>query len=135
MQKLTLDATVENVAKATEFVEEQMEAFGCSMKLQSQINIAVDELFVNIASYAYQDKTGQATVCVEKEGDPPEVTITFIDSGIPYNPLEQKEPDVHLNINDRKAGGLGIYIVKKMMDSMSYEYKDKHNVLTIKKKL
>ncbi len=135
MAELTLAATLENVAKATEFVEEQMEAFGCDFKTQSRINIAVDELFGNIANYAYEGETGEATICVETGGDPPTVTITFIDSGTPYNPLEQKEPDIHLTAEERQVGGLGIYIVKKMTDSMSYEYRDKRNVLTIKKKL
>lgn len=133
--ELTLDAVLENVGKATEFVENQMLAAGCSERTVSQINIAVDELFANIARYAYPDKPGSVTICVETEKEPPEIAITFKDGGIPYNPLEKEDPDIHLSVENRKPGGLGVYIVKKSMDGVTYDYKDGQNILRIRKGL
>ncbi len=103
------------------------------MKIQFQIDVAVEELFVNIAHYAYTPETGTATIRVKIEEDPLSASITFIDSGIPYNPLEKEDPDVTLSAEERGIGGLGIYMVKKSMDDMIYEYTDGQNILTIKK--
>lgn len=133
MNELTLTATLENVAKVTEFVDEQLESKGCSMKSQMQIDIAIDELFSNIANYAYNPVVGPATVRVCVDGEPLAVTITFIDRGTPYNPLEKEDPDISLSTEDRQIGGLGIFMVKKMMDDMTYRYQDGQNILTIRK--
>ena len=103
------------------------------MKAQMQIDVAIDELFGNIAHYAYQQKVGAATVQVETEDAPPAVTITFIDSGVPYDPLKKEDPDVTLSAGERSAGGLGIFLVKKTMDDILYEYKDGKNILKIRK--
>jgi anti-sigma regulatory factor (Ser/Thr protein kinase) len=100
-----------------------------------QINIAIDELFSNIAHYAYNPETGDATVRVEVIEDPMAVIITFIDNGVPYDPLKQKDPDTTLPAEERELGGLGIYMVKKTMDDITYEYKDGKNILSIKKHL
>ena len=115
------------------FVDESLEEAGCSMKAQIQIDVAVEEVFVNIAQYAYAPGTGEAVIRVETEKNPGTVEIVFIDSGVPFNPLEVKEPDVTLSASDRKIGGLGIFMVKKSMDDVTYEYVDKKNILTIKK--
>ena len=135
MKELTIAATVENFDTVTDFVNEQLEAYDCPMKAQMQIDIAIDELFGNIAHYAYNPETGDATVRVEVVEDPMAVVITFIDKGIPYDPLKQADPNTSLSAEDREIGGLGIFMVKKTMDDITYEYKDGQNILKIKKKI
>ena len=130
MKELTVDAAIENIPSVTAFVDEQLEQYDCPIKAQMQIDIAIDELFSNIAHYAYTPKTGKATVRVEVA-----VVITFIDNGIPYDPLAKADPDITLSAVDRAIGGLGIFMVKKSMDEITYEYKDGQNILTIKKKI
>ena len=135
MKELTVVATVENIETVTDFVNEQLEALDCPMKAQMQIDIAIDELFGNIAHYAYNPEVGSATVRVEVIEDPLAVTITFIDNGVPYDPLAKADPDTTLSAEERDIGGLGIYMVKKSMDDIAYEYKDGQNILKIKKYL
>ena len=133
MKEITLDATIGNIGEVTEFVNRSLEEGGCPMKAQLQIDIAVDELFGNIAHYAYQPETGPATVRIEITEKPPAAVLTFIDSGVPYDPLAKEDPDVTLSAGEREAGGLGIFLVKKSMDDMTYEYKDGQNILKIRK--
>lgn len=135
MKELNISATVENIETVTNFVNEQLEALDCPMKAMMQIDIAIDELFGNIAHYAYNPDVGSATVRVEVQEEPLAVIITFIDGGVPYDPLAAADPNTTLSAEERQIGGLGIYIVKKSMDEISYEYKDGKNVLSIKKKL
>ena len=135
VKELTIDATVENISKVTDFVNEQLEAYDCNMKAQMQIDVAIDELFSNIAHYAYDPDVGPATVRVETLENPLSVIITFIDNGKPYDPLEKIDPDVTLSAEERDIGGLGIFLVKKTMDDVSYEYKNGQNILTIKKNI
>ena len=135
MKELTIAATVENIEAVTNFVNEQLEALDCPMKAQMQIDIAIDELFGNIAHYAYNPEIGKATVRVEVVEDPLAVVITFIDKGVPYDPLAKDDPDITLSAEERGIGGLGIFMVKKTMDEIAYEYKDGQNILTIKKKI
>jgi anti-sigma regulatory factor (Ser/Thr protein kinase) len=132
---MTIAAAVENIDVVTDFVSEQLEAFDCPMKAQMQISIAIDELFGNIAHYAYGDQTGEATIRVELTQEPRAAVITFIDSGVPYNPLAKEDPDTTLSAEDRQIGGLGIFMVKKSMDEVTYAYKDGQNMLTIRKNL
>ena len=135
MKELNIVATVENIETVTDFVNEQLEALDCPMKAQMQIDIAIDELFGNIAHYAYAPGVGDATVRVETSEDPLAVVVTFMDKGTPYDPLVKEDPDTTLSAEERKIGGLGIYMVKKSMDDMTYEYKDGQNILKIKKHL
>ena len=135
MTELTVAATIENIETVTNFVNEQLEALNCSMKAQMQIDIAIDELFGNIAHYAYNPEIGQATVRVDVMEDPLSVVITFIDNGVPYDPLAKADPDTTQSAEEREIGGLGIYMVKKSMDEVTYEYRDCQNILTIKKKI
>ena len=135
MKELEIDATVENIEKVTDFVNELLEQYDCPMKAQTQIDIAIDELFGNIAHYAYNPDVGPATVRGEVTDDPITVIITFIDHGVPYDPLKKADPDITLSAEERDIGGLGIYIVKKSMDDITYEYKDGQNILSIKKKI
>ncbi len=133
--ELELDALVENLTQVTAFVNNHLEAIDCPMKAQMQIELAVEEIFVNIANYAYAPEKGRATVRVEVMDDPVTVTITFIDRGVPYDPLAKEDPDVTLSAQERKIGGLGIFMTKKAMDDVSYEYKDGQNILTLIKNL
>ena len=123
MKEMTIDAAVENIPAVTAFVEEQLEQYNCPMKTQMQIDIAIDELFSNIAQYAYNPKTGKATIRVEVTENPMAVIITFIDNG------------VTLSADERQIGGLGIFMVKKSMDDINYEYKNGQNILKIKKNI
>lgn len=133
MKELTIAATVDSIETVTDFVNEQLEKYDCPMKAQMQIDIAIDELFGNIAHYAYNPEIGEATVRVEVLEEPLCVTITFIDNGVPYDPLKKEDPDISLSAEEREIGGLGIYMVKKSMDAVTYEYKDGQNILSIKK--
>lgn len=135
MKELTVEATVESIPVITEFVDEQLEQFDCPMKAQVQIDIAIDKLFSNIVHYAYNPGTGPATVRVEVVEEPLSVIITFIDQGVPYDPLAKADPDVTLSAEEREIGGLGIYIVKKNMNEITYEYKDGKNILKIRKEI
>lgn len=135
MKELTIAASVEHIETVTAFVDEQLEELHCPMKAQMQIDIAIDELFGNIAHYAYNPHVGPATVRVEVVEEPLAVIITFIDQGVPYDPLAKEDPDVTLSAEERGVGGLGIYMVKKSMDDVSYEYRDGKNILTIKKNI
>lgn len=131
MKELTTKANVECLDTVTSFIDEELESLGCPPKAQIQIDVAIDEIFSNIAYYAYEDGNGLVTVQIEKGEDSPGVNITFIDSGTPYDPLKREDPDTTLSASDRQIGGLGIFIVKKTMDSVIYEYKDGHNILRI----
>ena len=135
MKEIKLAATVENIEVVTDFVNEQLEAFDCSMKVQMQIDIAIDEIFGNIVQYAYAPEVGDATVRVEVTEEPLTAVITFIDSGVAYDPLAKADPNITLSAEERDIGGLGIFMVKKSMDDVAYEYKDGQNILTIKKNL
>ena len=132
---LTIRAAAENLETVQTFVDECLEAVGCPMKAQMQIDVAVEEIFVNIASYAYAPGTGDAAVCVQLPEDDSAVTISFTDRGKPYDPLSRDDPDISLPAEQRDVGGLGILMTKKLMDELSYEYTDGQNVLTMKKKL
>lgn len=134
MKELTIEAAVSNIRIVTEFVGNELKALQCSAKAQMQIAIAIDELFGNIARYAYNPRIGKATVRVEVARNPLSVIITFIDNGVPFNPLNYTEPDVTLSAEERGIGGLGIFLVKKTMDMIEYEYKNNQNILKIRKK-
>ena len=132
-KELKITAKTENLDQVLGFIEGILEAAGCPMKTMMQIDVAVEELFVNIANYAYGDEEGDATIKVETDEEAKTARITFIDSGSPYNPLKKPDPDVTLSAEKRKIGGLGIFMVKKSMDDMIYEYKNDENHLTIVK--
>lgn len=131
--EITLPATIENVENVTNFVNEELDKLKCPPKAKAEIDIAIDELFSNIANYAYNPDIGNATVKFEVQDNPQAVIITFMDKGKPFDPLLKKDPNIKLAAEDRDIGGLGIFMVKKTMDSVEYEYKDNHNILKIKK--
>lgn len=135
MNEITVEAKVENLDRVTAFVDACLEAVDCPMKVQMQIDIAVEEVFVNIASYAYFSRTGTAVIQVEIEDEGSVAAITFIDSGMAYDPLQHEDPDVTLSVEQRPIGGLGIFMVKKSMDEMTYARLEGKNVLTIRKRI
>lgn len=135
MAELTILAAVDNLDQVLAFVDAELEKLDCPMKTQMQIDVAVEELFVNIAHYAYVPSQGSATIRVQPDDEKRALAITFIDSGMPYNPLAKPDPDVTLSAEERQIGGLGIFMVKKSMDDMRYEYQDGQNKLTIIKNL
>jgi anti-sigma regulatory factor (Ser/Thr protein kinase) len=135
MNTLDILAKTENLDTVMAFVDERLEKAECPMKIQMQIDIAVEEIFVNIASYAYSPGEGPATVRVNVDDEHKFVDITFIDNGVPYDPLAKEDPDIMLSGEERGIGGLGIFMVKNTMDEMEYEYRDGCNRLTLRKKL
>ena len=133
--ELELEAVRENLDEVAAFLEERLDATDCTPKARMQINLAVEEIFVNIASYAYNPDTGKATVRVEVSDEPVSVSITFVDHGVPYDPLAKEDPDVSLSAEERNVGGLGIFLTKQIMDEVSYEYLHGQNILRIRKKV
>ena len=135
MKEIILPARHEELDTALGFVKSELADFCCPPKTMLQIAVSVEEIFVNIANYAYAPGFGSVSIGCETGGDPLYVTIEFKDSGEPYDPLQKKDPDITLSAEDREIGGLGIYMVKNFMDYMCYRYENGQNILTLKKKL
>ena len=133
--EIIVGADVGNLQKIIGFVEEKLQEIKCPLRTMMQINVAVEEIFTNIAKYAYAAKKGDASIRIESKDGGRTIVITFTDSGMPYDPLEAKEPDVTLSADEREIGGLGIFMVKNTMDKINYEYKDGKNILTLVKEL
>ena len=133
MTELTLKAALENIPQVTAFIDQLLEDNGCSLKAQMQIDVAIDELFSNIARYAYGNKAGDATVQFDYDPAKRMAVITFVDCGAPFDPLGKRDPDVSLSAAERAVGGLGIYLVKKTMDDLKYRYENGRNILTLYK--
>ena len=133
-KKIRVAATKENLETVTAFLDEILDEKDCPLKIRLQIDLALEEMYINIANYAYTPKTGEMELRVEFDEAERELTLVLIDSGLPYDPLAKKDPDVTLSAEKRKIGGLGIYLVKKTMDSMTYERRDGRNIVTMKKK-
>lgn len=134
-KELQIEANVERLQEVLDFIDGCIEDLGCPPKVGMQIDIAAEEIFVNIASYAYAPVSGTATVRVEVSGEPLVVTLTFMDGGKPFDPTKAQDPNVALSAEEREIGGLGIFMTKKIMDDVSYEYRDGKNILTLKKGL
>ena len=133
MNELKIEAKAENMAHVLAFVDECLEKLKCPMKIQMQIDIAVEALFINVASYAYVPDTGDVMLQIDSDGE--SIFVTFIDSGVRFDPLARPDPDVTLAAEKRQIGGLGIYMVKKSMDEMKYQRVDGQNILTIRKSM
>ena len=133
MTEWTFEAVAENIPQLTELIDGQLEALDCSMKAQMQIDVAVDEIFGNIARYDYGDGRGDATVRFDFDGTSRMASISFMDRGMPFDPLKKADPDVTLSVEEREVGGLGIFLVKKTMDDMKYRYENGMNILTLYK--
>ena len=132
MKELKIEAKAENLDSVMNFIVNELEAAGCSKKLQTQIKIAVEEIFVNISNYAYYPVVGGAVIRIVVGDD---VSIEFEDNGTPYNPLEKDDPDITAGAEEREIGGLGIFMVKNIMDSVEYRHENNKNVLLIRKAL
>ncbi len=135
MERITVPASLDELDTVQDFISENLENYQCPAKAMMAIEIAVEEIFVNIASYAYRPEIGEATICVEVNEEPMEVTIQFLDHGKPFNPLEKEDADTSEDALLEREGGLGILMVKKSMDSVSYSYENGKNILTILKKM
>ena len=133
MEQITVPARLDRLESVLNFAGSLMTRAGMDKKQQSNIMIAVEEIFVNIATYAYP--SGEGEVMFKMAFPPGKVALEFADSGIPYNPLVKEDPDTSLSVEDREAGGLGIYMVKNMMDSMEYRYEENKNILVLEKRL
>ena len=131
MAELSIEATTDNLLVVEEFVEENLMSMGCSIKTITQIGVAVEEIFVNIAHYAYAPEIGMAKISMGIDEAARQVQIIFEDRGIPYNPLEKEDPDTTLSAEERQIGGLGIYMTKTMMDKVLYDYVEGKNKLTL----
>ena len=135
MKELNLTACDETLYTVLDEIKAHLNSLNCPEEVMTPILISAEEIYVNIAHYAYGGKPGMAKVNIDVCPDPGMCRLVFRDKGIPYNPLEKEDPDTSLSADERKIGGLGIYFVKEMMDKVEYEYKDGCNILTIEKLL
>ena len=132
MTEKLFDASDSVLQDVLSFVEEKLDEIHCPRKISMQIIVAVEEVFVNISHYAYIDGKGKMKLGISTNNGA--VTLCFIDSGVPFNPLTKTDPDITLLAEERDIGGLGILMVKRTMDELNYENKDGKNVLTLVKK-
>lgn len=128
-------ATLEGLDTVLAFIGESLVQAGCSEEDRALIFIAAEEIYVNIAHYAYKGDAGPVQVCTTVCQNPLRVIVAFEDGGVPYNPLDKADPDITLSAEERSIGGLGIFMVKEMMDRVEYEYKGRKNIFTMEKKL
>ena len=133
MEELTIEAKIENLTNVKKFITSALKEKDCSIKIIMQMELVVEEIFVNVANYAYSPKVGNVTLQRIFENTPPSIKITFIDGGVEFNPLEKDDPNINADIDERNIGGLGIFLIKKIVDEISYERKDGKNILKIKK--
>lgn len=133
-ENILLPATIENYPQLLSWLEKKCIDAKIEDESKNKLNIAVEEIFTNISSYAYPPKDGDVEIMF-RINDENQVEMNFIDSGIQYNPLEKKDPDITLSAEDRPIGGLGIFMVKKYMDEMNYVYENGKNILSIKMNL
>ena len=134
IKELKVDARVEELDAVLAFIDAELESLNCPANIQAKLDLAVEEVFVNIASYAYKDVTGSAVIKFAGLEDGSGAVITFIDEGMKYNPLERPDPDVTLPAEERGIGGLGVFLVKKIADEVSYDYIGNKNILKIVKR-
>jgi sigma-B regulation protein RsbU (phosphoserine phosphatase) len=127
----TFAAKTDALGDVLEFVEQALESFSCSMKLHTALCVAIEEVFVNVAHYAYPDGEGDVTLRIGFDEKSRAVTFRMADKGVPFDPLKKPDPDITLAAEDREIGGLGIFIAKKTMDLLRYDYENGENVLTM----
>ena len=140
-EEITLPSVQESIPQAAEFIRGRLVSFGCPVRIQLQFAVVGDEICSNICKFAYPGRSETMTIRLTlghapgREQEPPSVFLTFIDQGVPYDPLSVPAPDTTLSAKERKPGGLGIHITKHLMDDVSYEYKDGRNILRLRKVL
>jgi len=135
MKELSIKAEMGNLGTVQDFVRTELEKNNCDFMIQMQIEIAIEEVYSNIANYAYEYGGGMAIIRCEVSGSPLQAAIQFLDNGKPHNPLIKEDPDIIIAAEDRPIGGLGIFMIKQSMDSVEYSYENSMNILTIKKNL
>lgn len=135
MKELCVPAKLEQLDSVLSFVDSELHQAGCEETVKTQIMVAVEEIFTNISQYAYPKQEGRVTVQLQIIESPAIAQIEIIDQGVPYDPLERQDPNITLSVEKRDIGGLGIFMVKQMMDEVSYRYENKSNILTIRKAL
>jgi sigma-B regulation protein RsbU (phosphoserine phosphatase) len=135
MTSKTFPAQTDVLPEVLGFVEEMLESYECSMKIQTAVCVAIEEVFVNVANYAYGEGSGDVTLDIGFDAESRDVTFRLADRGIPFDPLKKPDPDITLSIEERQIGGLGIFIVKKTMDTVRYDYENGQNILTMIKKI
>ena len=135
MTHKTFPANVEALSDILGFVDQTLEGYGCPMKIQTAICVAIEEVFVNIARYAYGEGTGDMTLGIRFDEASRIITFRMEDKGTPFDPLQKPDPDITLSAEDREIGGLGIFITKKTMDTVAYAYENSKNILTMTKKI
>jgi anti-sigma regulatory factor (Ser/Thr protein kinase) len=135
MTSRTFKAKTDALPDVLGFVDEMLEKYECPMKSQMAICVAIEEVFVNVARYAYKDGEGEATLGISFDKANRDVTFRLSDGGVPFDPLKKADPDITLSAEEREIGGLGIFITKKTMDLVTYAYENGENVLTMTKKI
>ena len=135
MTNKTFPAKIESLSDVLGFVEETLEGFECPMKIQTAICVAIEEVFVNVAHYAYEGNEGDMTLHIGFDEVSRDITFRMTDKGVPFDPLKKPDPDITLSAEEREIGGLGIFITKKTMDSVTYAYENGKNILTMTKKI
>ena len=133
MTNKTFPAKTEALSEVLGFVEETLESYACPMNIQTAVCVAIEEVFVNVAHYAYPDGEGEVTLCIGFDEQSRTITFRMADNGVPFDPLDKPDPDITLSAEERDIGGLGIFITKKTMDSLSYVYENGQNILTMVK--
>ncbi len=135
MTNKTFLAKIESLNEVICFVEEMLSRFDCPLKMQMGICVAIEEVFVNIAHYAYPNGEGNMTLGVDFDKQSSTVTFRVADKGVPFDPLKKPDPDITLSLEERQIGGLGIFITNKTMDVIGYAYENGENILTMMKKI
>ncbi len=131
----TFPAKVDALSDVLGFVDQTLEKYECPMKIQTAICVAIEEVFVNVAHYAYGEGEGDMTLGIGFDEETGEITFRMKDSGVPFDPLKKPDPDITLSADEREIGGLGIFITKKTMDTVTYAYENGENILTMIKKI
>lgn len=131
----TFPAKIESLSDVLGFVDQMLESCECPMKLQTAICVAIEEVFVNVAAYAYEGGQGDVTLGIRFDEEARTITFHMTDKGIPFDPLANPDPDITLSAEDREIGGLGIFIAKKTMNTITYSYENGENILTMVKKI
>lgn len=127
----SFQADIDLLPDLTTYLEATLEEAGAGPKEIFDLQLSADEIFTNISLYAYQESVGAVEITISSTED--SITITFTDSGRPFDPLSLPPPDITLGIDERKIGGLGIYLVRELMDTVTYQRRDEKNILVIEK--
>ena len=135
MTKQTFPAKTEALSAVLDYVEQTLQGYDCPLKVQTAVCVAIEEVFVNVAHYAYPDGEGDMTLAIGFDEPTRAITFRMTDGGVPFDPLQKPDPDITLSAESREIGGLGIFIAKKTMDSLAYAYENGENVLTMIKKI